>query len=89
MLFTGYNCFISEVYMVDRGLYCRRTLSQFTLPTRVLDLYYLYDLFRSMFCFRGELVKSLDALQKLKVAKARKLDPIDPISNYMLRLPPS
>ncbi|CAI2184203.1 9349_t:CDS:2 [Funneliformis geosporum] len=85
----GYNCLISEVYIVDRGLYCRRTLSQFTLPSRVLDLYYLYDLLRSMFCFRDELVKSLGALQRLKVAKARKPDPIDPVSSYILRLPPS
>ncbi|CAB4398246.1 unnamed protein product [Rhizophagus irregularis] len=85
----GYNCFISEMYIVDRGLYCRRTLSQFTLPTGIPDLYYLYDLLRAMFCFQGELVKSLDALQKLKLAKARKLEVIDPISYYMLRLPPS
>ena len=80
---------ISEVYIVGHGLYCQRTLSQFMLPTKVLDLYYLYDLLRSMFCFRDELIKSLGALQRLKVAKAHKPDPIDPVSHYMLRLPPS
>ncbi|CAG8701702.1 16800_t:CDS:10 [Funneliformis caledonium] len=78
-----------KAIIVGCGLYCRKTLSQFTLPTKVLDLYYLYDLLRSMFCFRDELVKSLGALQRLKVAKARKPDPIDPVSHYILRLPPS
>jgi len=82
----GFDCYISEIYIVDRGLYCRRT---FTLLTRVPDLYYLYDLLRAMFCFREVLTKSLDTIQKLKMAKACRLEVNYPISYYMLRLPPS
>ncbi|CAG8542163.1 35276_t:CDS:2 [Racocetra persica] len=85
----GFYCFISVVEIVGRGIYRRRTLSRFTLPTRVLDLYYLYDLFRAMFCFRNELAASLNIIQKLKIAKARKLKIDDPVGDYMLRVPPS
>ncbi|CAI2186178.1 9010_t:CDS:2 [Funneliformis geosporum] len=55
----GYDCIISELYIVGHGLYCIRTMSQFTLPRRVSDLCYLYELFRAMFVLREELVKSL------------------------------
>ncbi|CAI2188348.1 1356_t:CDS:2, partial [Funneliformis geosporum] len=41
------------------------------------------------FQIKDELIKSLGVLQRLKIAKARKPDPIDPVSSYILRLPPS
>ncbi|CAG8621807.1 12423_t:CDS:2, partial [Cetraspora pellucida] len=85
----GFYCFISVAEIVGRGIYRRRTLSRFSLPTRVLDLYYLYDLFRAIFCLRNELATSLNIIQELKIAKARKLKIDDPVGNYMLRLPPS
>ncbi|CAG8568493.1 14114_t:CDS:2 [Funneliformis caledonium] len=74
---------------VGRGIYCIRTLSQFHLPTRISDLCYLYELLRAMFLLRDELIKSLRVIQDLKIAKARKLEVIDPISSYILRIPPS
>ncbi|CAG8592796.1 11546_t:CDS:10 [Funneliformis mosseae] len=85
----GYNCIISELYIVGRGIYCIRTLSQFHLPTRISDLCYLYELLRAIFLLRDELIKSLRVIQDLKIAKARKLEVIDPISSYILRIPPS
>ncbi|CAG8721704.1 13355_t:CDS:2, partial [Ambispora leptoticha] len=75
----GFYCSISAVEIVGRGIYRRRTLSRFSLPTTVLDLYYLYDLFRAMFCFRDELATLLIIIQKLKIAKARKLKIDDPV----------
>lgn len=85
----GYNCIISELYIFGRGIYCIRTLSQFPLPTRISDLCYLYELLRAMFLLRDELIKSLRVIQDLKIAKARKLEVINPISSYILRIPPS
>ncbi|KAF0504840.1 SPX-domain-containing protein [Gigaspora margarita] len=85
----GFNCTISVVEIVGRGIYRRRTLSRFCLPTRVQDLYYLYDLFKTMLGFRNELAASLDIIQELKIAKTRKLQVEDPVGDYMLRLPPS
>ncbi|CAG8645280.1 1682_t:CDS:2, partial [Acaulospora morrowiae] len=85
----GYKCSISTLYIVGRGLYCRKTLFQFTLPTRTLDLCYLYELVEAMLSFRDELSKSLNVIHKLKIAKSRKLVSDDPISGYMLRLPPT
>ncbi|CAB4404849.1 unnamed protein product [Rhizophagus irregularis] len=85
----GYNCIISELYIFGRGIYCIRTLSQFPLPTRISDLCYLYELLRAMFLLRDELIKSLRVIQDLKIAKARKLEVINPFSSYILRIPPS
>ena len=66
-------CSISITYIVDRGLYCKKTLFQFTLPTTTLDSCYLYEVIGATLSFRDELSKSLSIIQKLKIAKTRTL----------------
>ncbi|CAJ0755527.1 15370_t:CDS:2 [Entrophospora sp. SA101] len=84
-----YNCTISTAYIVGRGLYCKKTFFQFSLPRRVLDLCYLYDIIEVMLSFRNELSNVLNVIQKLKIAKTYKLLSDNPLSGYMLRLPPT
>ncbi|GBC05828.1 hypothetical protein RclHR1_06450006 [Rhizophagus clarus] len=58
---------ITTTYIVGRGLYCKKTLFEFILPTRTFDLSYLYEIVGVMLSFRDELSKSLSAIQKLKI----------------------